>query len=44
MFQSKHTTNKCKYGCEEIENLDHFLIYCREYSEICDIFFSKSEI
>ena len=44
MFQSKQTTNQCTYRCKEIENLDHFFIYCREYSEIQDTFFSKSEI
>ena len=44
MFQSKHSTNNCKYGCEQIENLEPLLIYCKEYSEIRDTFISKSKL
>ena len=34
LFKSKNSFHDCKFGCNEIESIEHFLLHCGEYKEI----------
>jgi len=43
MFLTKNRTNKCNYGCNEIETTEHFVSVCPEYNSIRMKYLDKFE-